>query len=870
MGARHTKRCPNCDAVLSFSEEEESIKCPCCDSEFTVEELLSSSAGSAVSNVQLAVNSIDDSESGLAYLESITETMDWDDFVLNNSSVTIESVDRVVDKIKIKFANKPDTWLFELESILIPVTKKLEKLSEITEKIKENYSDDCSDELLGFFDNYRFVINGLINNRDLIEKKIEIDLRFMKKFKFEQAKLTKYEKEANELITKLKGLVQVSSVYDLPELAGVNNEREKQIEAELKAKGIDAKEVYKQAIDAYLSSNKRKALDLFSSLNGYHDADSFVSKLKFYRYAENILECNGTTFVIKQSTVKEDESDEGKKKRKSKSVTSNFVGRGCLALFNIVDGVVQTKPVIKNICNFVTAYCNKFYYIDEKANLVCYDFDSKTKKLILKVEGIDLTGDAFIEYPTLGTAIFLGPEEKTEKKGCFASFKKKNETVKEFKTFTLQELNLAESTVTTLDRDVVCISQRFNQDIFYTVGVFDEKGILKENQMKHINASKHKISVPFEREVFIEDVVDGYIIYSLWEPNANNLDLYSLNIETKENHLIEKNIYSYYRSINKKIYYAVGNYAYMPLYCSDLHGHEIQEIDNNCDKIYGVLNNFIYLIRGAGRNRTLLKMRLDGKGRTFLCSNFKQVVSIKNGLIYYLDSNNCLHIVRSDGKEDRKVAENIFAVVAITLNKIFFVRGEFVGTHGKDSFGSSLYYMDEQGHNIHKLAFDIGSSFKFDENTIYYSVDEVAKYRITQKGEDDKLSKRIETYDVKTYYALNVNTLETTRVVMFGAPVFNGLEFTKGCLKKKTVKNEPIVERVEYIYPIPSKIKLLPNTEDDEDEDEDEYIEDEEEFETFTKEDEERYSTSKKSGCTNFSKSSGCSSSKAKKGCGGK
>lgn len=855
---RHTKNCPNCGAKLNFSESESTVHCPCCDNDYSVNELMASSVSGA-KEIELAVNSIDTSESGLAYLESITETMDWDDFVLNNPSLTIQKIDRVVDKIKIKFANKPDTWLFEFKSVLVPVNHKLAKLDELVNEIKEKYTGKDDSELLKVFDNYRFIVNKLIDSKEVILKKLDLDLKFMKKFSLTSSTLSECKKEYDKLESDLNNLVVVSSLYDIEAIKERTNEVEKELTKKLSNEGINVVDTYKSAIEAYLSNNKRTALDLFSKIEGYRDSDSYITKLSGYTLFDEIMECNGTTYILKQSVVSKDD-ESSKKKSKKKSVTSNFIGHSCLALFDIVDGVQQEKPIIKNIIQFVTSYCNKFYFVNEKSELTVYDFDTKLTTVLMKTNGVEINSKTINLYNDIARAIFLGSNEE-EKKGCLLKglFKKNKKVAQEFETFRLISLELATGAITTLDTSVLCISQKFDKDIFYTKGVFNDEGALERKEIMHINAKDLVASKPFNREVFIEDVVDGNIIYSLWEPNANNLDLYSLNIETKKVSIIEKNIYNYLTSVDNKVYYTIGNYKYQPLYYADPNGENIKEIAQNCDKILGSRNGYLYVIKGSGYNKSLIKIKADGSSRLYICSLFSHIEAIKNGYIYYIDMFRRLHIVRSDGCEDRLIANAVEDVLAITSKNIFFTRQDIVSDE-RNNEGVSLYYMDADGHNTHKAAFDIQSYIVIDSNTIYYSVNEKAKYFVKTWDEKDNVTKSEETYDVQTYYALNVTNLETTRVVMKGAPLFNSTEVKKGCFGKK-VERKPEVARVEYVYPIPSRDKLVPNSEYAKNEDEDDYEDDYEDFDDYG--DYDTSSKPDKNGCSSASmKGKGCGSKK--------
>ncbi len=816
---RHTKSCPYCGAKLSFAESDGYVHCNACDNDTSVEELLSSNkSNSGNSMADLAVNSIETGESGLAYLDSIFETMDWDDFCLNDPSLTVYSVDRVVDKIKIKFANKGDTWLFEFKSVAIPVLHKIEKLVELEQEIEKQYTGVDDTELLPKFDSYKFIVSKLAAAKEKIVKRLELDLNFMKKFKAEAKQISECEADLASIKNKIVGLEEVPTMFDMKAVQQKISKLEKQIVQDLENRGFDAVATYHNAVRCYLNGEKKAALEAFSNIKEYRDAAKYIARLNESDVVDDFLIlCNGTSYVYDKYVAKAE--PEGKKKLK-KSVTANFVGAEAFGLFEIVDGTRRSKPFIQNIKRLMVTYASKVYFVNTDDKFVYYDFGSKEIKVLCDAKLCDFEHGHFHVYKDLGKVIFLGPnqiKEESKKKGCFSKGKKEAEPAKTFVTYCLDVLDLNVGEIKTLEKEVICFNQCFDKDLFFTKAL-DETGL--NNAFMHVNAEKEHVTQPFNREVLVNDVIGDDIIYTLWEPNINNLDLYSLNTITKKETLIEKNIYDYMTKIDGKIYYTIGNYKYLPLYRANVDGTEIEEIVTNCEKIQHIINGYMYIIRGSGYNKMLLKMKADGSSRTFICSQFKKIVNIINGYIYYKDNGDNLHIVRSDGKEDKVIANDVDYVYKINSSKIFFGRREYISK--AVGYGVSLYYMDANGHNTHKVAFDINSAQTVDDNTIMFSKEERIQYDVTLANEKGEYSNNfIQAYDVLTYYALNVNNLELTRVLMKNAPEFETMVKKSGCFKKKETVYPPKVLRMEYIYPTPSTVKMTPieqPVEEDEDE----------------------------------------------------
>lgn len=818
----HTKTCPNCGSKISFSEQDSYVTCPACDSEFSTEELLSSNklSGNAA-NAELAVAAIDSGESGLAYLDSIFETMDWEDFALNSPSLSVFVIDKVVDKIKIKSANKPDTWLFEFKSIAIPLLHKIEALSGLEKEIDEGYTGGDDTELLSKFDSYKSIVSKILEEKETIIKRLEIDVKFLEKFKADGKTINECKSDLEAIKSKVAKLRLDTTMYEMDVIQKKIGAMEKELVSRLSAEGIDVVQTYHDAINAYLSGNKKQALDSFNKIIEYRDSASYVQRLESSAvFDDDIFIFNGTTYIVDKCVVAEEPD-----KKKKKSVTQNFISGGT-GLFEIVDGIKRNKAVVGSIKDPLVTYTSKLFFVNTKDELAMFDFETKETTVLCKATNcadFNIHGN-FKVYKELGKAVFLGPNIVEEKKGCLKK-KGKEEEGKAFPTYCLDVLNLATGTIETIDKEVTRFEDSYGPNIFYEKSI-DKEGTKFEHKFFAVEDSR--VLTPFSREVFVQDVVDGNIVYSLWEPDINNLDLHVLNTYTSEDHLIEKNVYDYFGTVDGKIYYTVGSFRYLPLYRCNYDGSEIQEVATNCEKVVGELNGYMYIVRGWGYNKSLIKMKNDGTNRTFICSNFKQVIEFKNGYIYYKDNGNGfgrgrkvksnLHIVRCDGKEDRVIAENLERVYKITDTKIFFSRTE---TFDEDATTvvKSLYYMDLNGHNLHKIVYDFEKALSVDDNTIMYCKRDIVEFDVTNADEKGEYKNSIrQKFPVMAYYSINVNNLELTRVLLRGVPEFGALVAKKGCLKKKEVKYPPKVLRVEYIYPNPFR---LINDEDDDEDDED-------------------------------------------------
>ena len=835
--SRYTRVCPNCGNKLGFSSDQSTVHCQCCDSDFSPEELLATTAQGSAMNLTstFAQENIDTNESGLAYLDSIFGVIDWEDFCINHPTCFVESVSAVVDKMKVKFANQPTTWLFEFKSIAIPLQKRFAFMDKTLEEIGSSNSDLEDEVLLGQFDCYSFCVDLLLKNKERIKKSLAIDLEMMKKFKADAASLKTCQSDYDEIIAKIDKLQSTESVYDLDIVKNKRKSREEETIKKYKADGINAQEVYESAIKNYLFGNKTEALRQFQSISEYRDSDKFIIKLKYARFAFNykFVEFGGVNYLFAPSTPDKEELEQQQaeqNKNNKSSVTQTFLTPKKLFEFRpIVDGLRANEPALRKISKLIMVYGDYLYYIDDKNTLVAYDFARKVSTVIIDLKGCDISEKALRTYKELGKFVFLAPMDKkaATKKGCGAKRSKpsSNEETPAIAAYKLAIVDCDTCAISFHGENILCLTDAFENKIFYTQGIFKNSWTIEKKMYYVYDVKENKAICPFNREVFIYNVINNYIIYGLWQPNGYNIDLYSYNIDTTDITLLEKNAYDIAylkdaRGVNRPlaidgyVYYLVGNNQYAPLYRIKPDGTDKKEIMADVETINFVRNGYFYitkyrayLVGGQWKiQRTLIKSKVDGSSRTYICSGFSKIVQFKQGFIYYLGENDDLHIVRSDGERDKVISDHCERVLWINDQNIFLLYKEKTGKYAN---GLSLYSMDLQGRNLHKLAFDVVEIERYDENNIYYSVKDVLSYKVrTPKNDKEYNEPVVQNFNVKMYYTLNINDLHLTRLYVEGVPEFDKGHEAKGCklFNKKVLPT--LAEQIEYIYPMPEKTKL--------------------------------------------------------------
>ena len=832
--SRYTRVCPNCGNKLGFSSSQSTVHCQCCDSDYSVDELLASTnQNSAMSLTStFAQENIDSNESGLAYLDSIFGVLDWDDFCTNSPTFCVESVSAVVDKMKVKFANQPTTWLFEFKSISIPVQKRFEFMEKTLSEIGSSDKDLEDAEQLDRFDCYSFCVDLLVKNKEFIRKCLSIDLEMMKKFKVDSASLKSCQADFEDLVAKIEKLKATDSIYDLEIVKKQRQNKEDEILRDYRKDGIAAQDVYESAIKNYLFGNRTEALRQFQSISLYRDSEKYINKLRYVKFAFNykFVEFCGVNYLFAPSSPDKEELEAQKAeeaKGGKKSVTQTFIAPKNLFEFRpIVDGLKANDPALRKINKLIMVYGDIVYYVDDNNTLVAYDFARKVSTKILDLKGCDIK-EGLKTYQNLGKFVFLAPMDKksASKKGCGMKGKPApQEDAPAIASYRLAIVNADTCSLSFYGENILCITDRFEDKIFYTQGIFKNDRTLEKKMYYVYDVKENKAICPFNREVFIYNVIDNYIIYGLWQPNGYNIDLYSYNLDTTDVVLLEKNAYDIptIRRFGKDmpltyegyVYYTIGNNKYAPLYRVKPDGSDKKEIMTNVETIHFIRNGYFYITKyfpyfannDWHYTRTLIKSKVDGTSRCFICDDFKSIVAFKQGYIYYLGDDSDLHIVRSDGERDRVISDHCEKVVLINEQNIFFLYKEKTG---KYSNGFSLYSMDLQGRNLHKLAFDVQDIEIYDENNIYYSVKDVLSYKVRRPRNDKVYNEpAVENYNVTMYYALNINDLHLTRIFVEGVPEFDKGHEAKGCKLFNKRVLPTLAEQIEYIYPMPEKTKL--------------------------------------------------------------
>ncbi len=831
--------CPNCGTTLSYDENTPSVKCPVCRQR--VNATASASAPSRVGGISggfgISASSsmamfggFDNPESGIVFIENYFDTLDWTEY---KDSPLIEMGDftEILNNNKMKNGANGATWYLDFKGLAIPLSKKFEGLQEKLAEISEKYDPEDVAAAYAPFDLYRKISVSLNGQKDALLKRLETAIDYAAKFKLDAAKVTEMKNDLAALTKSFDGIKLYEEIKEVPEYqkaAKVFNDKKK---AELAEQGIDAEGEYEAAVAQFNDGNPNKAVALvrFERIRGYADSVEYIHKINKYYAFEKMYHFFGKYYVINKETEKNEEGSFDVKKGcmskgKSKSTakadsTAEEVDVLAAELCEVVNGVPAEAALVGGVQDVLAIYNNKIFYVKKNKGLYSYDVYTHEDKLLDegRTEDFYFDGSIQIELVCNGRGLIvkrnMHPEEKKEASGCSAKKQKEATPAEEIRlnNYCLLYIDMMTGSIKTIIPEMVDVIGHFGDKIFFshahketkTVDA-EKKGCLGggvKTEMVPVTAMKLcDLATGIIKDVLSEscelyEVCGNKVIYAYWKPNGYNKDLRVYDLQSGEDILIEDNIYTYDRVIKDNIYYTVGNESYGSLIRNNFEGTARKEVLQDKVKIIGDKAGWLYVIVGYGRNQALWKIHSDdSENQILLCSQFSNIKKLTATHVYYTDTFNTLRVVRTDGKENVEIGENISWLV-VEDNCLYYARREVtaqetvVSVFGTDSStksveGLSLYKMDKDGHNVKKLVFNVDNAYDYDENALYYIKKETLQYEVSVPNEKGDYDKHNESYGVERYFRFDKKTEKSELVLTLGLPNAK-TEIKGGCMKKK-------------------------------------------------------------------------------------
>ncbi|MBQ9118199.1 MAG: DUF5050 domain-containing protein [Clostridia bacterium] len=802
--------CPGCGQPLAYTsgKNDETIECPSCGRLVVAAELMSSNPASSESAQRTKVNAIasaimgfDNPESGVVFIENFFDNYDWADYQ-KHADVYIDELDEVVENNKMKNGAVPTAWYLDYKSVAVPVRKKIEGLAELSKQIGEKYAPDAEMDMFQIYDSYGNICKALTAEKETLFKRLDNSVKYAEKFALDKTRLSEIKAD----LTALKALFdkevkEVDDISKMPAYIAAQTAYDKVKSKEFAENGIDAKSVYEEALEQFNGENpnKRTALSLFEDVRGYKDSVKYIDLInQYFSFNSELYRCFGKHFIFKKETYTSTLDVSALKKKKGAAPAEAQQSASALSLYEIVNGEPEKEPIVKGITQMIACYGSKLYYFKENQGICSFDVFNKLESTIDegKMAEYRINGDLKCAVVNKGRSFYVQKfySKKIAASGCGAKKQPAaTETVTE-NPYSIIVVDMVHNTSTTVVPRLTEMVEIFEDSLFYT---FLDKEITTTKGSgcgaKATTTTTPKIvfmvcdlvtgenKQVLDQDCMIHGVYDGKVVYSQYEPNALNQDLYVYDLATDESKLIEKNIYNFFTLKKDKIYYLVGNEEYCPLIRNSFDGSAREEIMQNVEEIINVIGDWLYVKKGrkGSLNSAIVKVSGDGKKRVLLCTQYKSNAEIQGNFVYYVDIFNALRCVRIDGKKNIRIAKDVYRVWS-TTDCLYYVRYEQVGEKEK---ALSLYKMDKEGHNVRKLSFNV-QAVTYDKlnKTLYFKKKESAIFKAYKPHHEKEAVQQV--YELDKFYTMDMNTEETKLVLTLGLPHAN--EVKSGCGGKKT------------------------------------------------------------------------------------
>ena len=816
-----SKLCPHCHGcMLEFSENDSQVYCYACDQSVSVAELLATSANSTVAAASPAgvapvgFITVETPESGLIYLENRFLNYDWKSYG-QITTILLPDIEQMVQSNNVKQGAHPYSWLLDFQSVSVPLNKKIAALDALADEISDSYTDVDTASVLALFDRSKNIAFTIVEEKDALLKRLQNDIYFAEKLGLEADKLDQMKNEYNALAAALDAVAPLKKLTDIPAVAKKQEEINQQMIESFRERGIDVVAEYEKALYFYNkdTNDKRDALAIFESIRGYADSNDYIDKINnYFSYYGEFFNFFGKNFVYKVhkgNVIALDPKSKdgkpgclGKKKGTELSEEDAFPG-DTYELYEVVNNEPQDEPILKSITNIIRYYGSVLYYVKLDKYVCAFDLATGKSDVLLKVEKAEdlkvfVNGLVYASADFRSIYIRKRLDLVIEKTGCKDKLLgKKDKVLQRRNNYEVYELDLVNSTCEKVIDRVVDIIDQGGEYLFYTVAeelapgqeeTEETKKELAKLTVMALNTTTHAKQLVLEEDCYIEKICGNKIIYTIKTPNELNEDLHIFDITSMTDTVIERNIYDYLAESDGRIFYYVGNSNYAPLFSNNFEGSDRIEVMTNIEKVIKVLAGWMYVVKGSTRNALLMKVSTDGKNRMVICSQFKKAIKVTDTYIYYVTTGDDLRVVRTDGKENTLIAENIdLNNVQIDQNCIYYIRHESVGK----KMGASLYVMDIEGHNVRKILFDVRSMKNYDENTLYVERGDKIRFHIVFPAPRKKDQKEYdETFDLTRYYKFDKSTYEMENILTVGMPHPSKYQL-KGCIvgKKKDMES---------------------------------------------------------------------------------
>ncbi|MBQ6817235.1 MAG: DUF5050 domain-containing protein [Bacilli bacterium] len=809
--------CPECGNQMNVDTNKNAVTCNCCGTSFLVKDLVNGNLKKDLNfnNDDLLLNQaayISDPAGGLIYLDNFILKYDWEKYQFS-SKIMIDEIVDMINKSKIKFPNNPQSYFLEFEGIYQIILKKIEGLEKIEEKIINNYKLKDLIDADCWFDLYSIICKKLLELKPQIIKSLEETIAFVSKLEIENNKVIDLEDKLKDFKVEFNKVILVNKIEEIASINDFIEKEDLKLHNEYLEKGIDAKTTYLNAVRAFELDHKQEALHLFQTIPNYKNSEEYINKINLVSRFYNLVSFGDNKLyrIVQEAPLFSVAEIDSRNKKKNKQKEEEEYRKPTFTYYSIVNNKPSENIVLKGVTSEICVYGTKLFYIEEESRICCYDFD--TFEITVLDEGVVGSYVDFCKGNLYGksndgqTLLFKKKLQVETKKGC-SLFKKKKIKPKR-NNYEVFAIDLKTNTKRLLIHQLVEVMDYYNNVIFFQRADEVVREVKKNKTVKTsvLNFYAYNFEIDETEKILDENceiynVIDSKIIFGRYNRDYFNISLLVLDLETKQEVLLEKNIYQYLDTIDNRIYYTIGSVFTYCLYGIDLDGKERTEIIYNSEKICFIKDGWIYLFKSFGSNKALIKVNVIENKKVVLCRNLKDVLKYTHELIYYLDFESQLHILTSDGSSDKVIASDIDTNnLIIDSDGIYFLKNECMGVmvdqnnDENNYFAKSMYKLDLNGNNIRKLYYNVFDISEFGNDKILIFIKENILYKFTTPLKNGKTDITYENRMIDRYVIFDKQTENCEDCLLVGVPNPDKVEIKRGCLKKKVFK-EVLVDEV--------------------------------------------------------------------------
>ena len=278
-GARFIKKCPNCHNLIGFSSNQKTIRCHCCNKEYSFEQL-SIQPDSFDDEYEHFSKNITSAESALAFLETFFDSYDWEEYCYSNPFFLIKNISPIVERVKVSFSNSPTTWILEFKNITFPLKKRLAFMQGRLEEIEKLDLESDLNQIEEIYDYYYLNSSIIFEYKDYVLATLQNDIDLMRKYGLDPVRVSLFNKEFELIKLEISKLKETNDIYDLDVIKSKADRIQLAHIKDYISKGINIQSTYLDGIKYYLSNKRNEAMLCFKKIEGYKDSHKFINKLQ--------------------------------------------------------------------------------------------------------------------------------------------------------------------------------------------------------------------------------------------------------------------------------------------------------------------------------------------------------------------------------------------------------------------------------------------------------------------------------------------------------------------------------------------------------------------------------------------------------------